>query len=256
MVTRNEELFARAQKTIPGGVNSPVRAFRSVGGAPRFFVRGEGAYVWDISGELPGGRLMRLDPSTLTRGEQLTRYQAWADGHRGRLAGARRSPRVRESTAARNRTAATRAGRGTGRNRRMTEPRWTTALTTVRAAEQQADQPRYVEGMAVPYEVEYDAGSYREVFSRGAFKASVDQRDNRAPLFELFVEILSPIADCFHPAIGLFIHSAPPVTHRGVSMSHPARCLHTGPGNQLDHGVQTRLPVEHRRSPNQTLLRL
>jgi glutamate-1-semialdehyde 2,1-aminomutase len=42
-MTRNEDLFARAQKTIPGGVNSPVRAFRSVGGAPRFFTRGEGA---------------------------------------------------------------------------------------------------------------------------------------------------------------------------------------------------------------------
>ena len=50
-MTRNEELFARAQKTIPGGVNSPVRAFRSVGGAPRFFARGEGARVWDADGK-------------------------------------------------------------------------------------------------------------------------------------------------------------------------------------------------------------
>jgi len=49
-MTRNEELFARAQKSIPGGVNSPVRAFRSVGGTPRFFVRGEGAYAWDADG--------------------------------------------------------------------------------------------------------------------------------------------------------------------------------------------------------------
>ena len=49
-MTRNEELFARAQKTIPGGVNSPVRAFRSVGGTPRFFTRGEGAHVWDADG--------------------------------------------------------------------------------------------------------------------------------------------------------------------------------------------------------------
>jgi glutamate-1-semialdehyde 2,1-aminomutase len=46
-MTRNEELFARAQQTIPGGVNSPVRAFRSVGGCPRFFARGQGAHVWD-----------------------------------------------------------------------------------------------------------------------------------------------------------------------------------------------------------------
>jgi len=49
-MTRNEDLFQRAQQTIPGGVNSPVRAFRSVGGAPRFFARGEGAYVWDADG--------------------------------------------------------------------------------------------------------------------------------------------------------------------------------------------------------------
>ncbi|HKY03177.1 MAG TPA: glutamate-1-semialdehyde 2,1-aminomutase [Burkholderiales bacterium] len=50
-MTRNEELFARAQQTIPGGVNSPVRAFRAVGGTPRFFVKGEGAYFWDADGK-------------------------------------------------------------------------------------------------------------------------------------------------------------------------------------------------------------
>jgi glutamate-1-semialdehyde 2,1-aminomutase len=50
-MSRNEELFARAQRTIPAGVNSPVRAFRSVGGTPRFFVRGEGAYLWDADGK-------------------------------------------------------------------------------------------------------------------------------------------------------------------------------------------------------------
>ncbi|WIM04624.1 MAG: glutamate-1-semialdehyde 2,1-aminomutase [Candidatus Nitricoxidivorans perseverans] len=49
-MTRNEELFARAQRHIPGGVNSPVRAFRSVGGTPRFFTRGEGPYAWDADG--------------------------------------------------------------------------------------------------------------------------------------------------------------------------------------------------------------
>lgn len=50
-MTRNEDLFARAQKTIPGGVNSPVRAFRSVGGSPRFFTRGAGAHVFDADGK-------------------------------------------------------------------------------------------------------------------------------------------------------------------------------------------------------------
>ena len=43
----NESLFARAQRSIPAGVNSPVRAFRAVGGAPRFITRGEGPYMWD-----------------------------------------------------------------------------------------------------------------------------------------------------------------------------------------------------------------
>ncbi|MDX5446162.1 MAG: glutamate-1-semialdehyde 2,1-aminomutase [Zoogloeaceae bacterium] len=51
MSNRNESLFERAQRTIPGGVNSPVRAFRSVGGTPRFIERAEGARVWDADGK-------------------------------------------------------------------------------------------------------------------------------------------------------------------------------------------------------------
>ena len=47
MTSRNETLFARAQKSIPGGVNSPVRAFKSVGGTPLFITRGAGARIWD-----------------------------------------------------------------------------------------------------------------------------------------------------------------------------------------------------------------
>ena len=46
-MTRNDELFERALAVTPGGVNSPVRAFRAVGGTPLFFTRGEGARVWD-----------------------------------------------------------------------------------------------------------------------------------------------------------------------------------------------------------------
>ena len=46
----NDELFERAQKVIPGGVNSPVRAFRAVGGTPRFIARAEGAYMIDADG--------------------------------------------------------------------------------------------------------------------------------------------------------------------------------------------------------------
>jgi len=48
--SRSEELFARAQKLIPGGVNSPVRAFRSVGGTPPFIARGEGSHIYDVDG--------------------------------------------------------------------------------------------------------------------------------------------------------------------------------------------------------------
>lgn len=47
MTSKNDQLFARAQISTPGGVNSPVRAFRSVGGTPRFITRAEGPYFWD-----------------------------------------------------------------------------------------------------------------------------------------------------------------------------------------------------------------
>ena len=50
MTSRNETLFNRAKSIIPGGVNSPVRAFGSVGGVPRFIQKAEGAYVWDADG--------------------------------------------------------------------------------------------------------------------------------------------------------------------------------------------------------------
>src|SRR5277367_4808581 len=48
--SRSEDLFARAQKLIPGGVNSPVRAFRGVGGTPPFIARGEGSHIYDVDG--------------------------------------------------------------------------------------------------------------------------------------------------------------------------------------------------------------
>ncbi|MGZ4692973.1 MAG: glutamate-1-semialdehyde 2,1-aminomutase [Acidimicrobiales bacterium] len=50
MTDTNESLFERGQRVIPGGVNSPVRAFRSVGGVPYFVERAEGPYVWDVEG--------------------------------------------------------------------------------------------------------------------------------------------------------------------------------------------------------------
>ena len=48
--SKSEKLFAEAQKYIPGGVNSPVRSFRAVGGTPPFIDRGSGSHVWDVDG--------------------------------------------------------------------------------------------------------------------------------------------------------------------------------------------------------------
>src|SRR3989442_13867225 len=49
--SRNTALFERARAVIPGGVNSPVRAFKAVGGTPRFIQRAKGAYFWDADGQ-------------------------------------------------------------------------------------------------------------------------------------------------------------------------------------------------------------
>ena len=49
---RSSALFAEAKKVIPGGVNSPVRAFKAVGGDPVFIERAEGAYIYDEDGNL------------------------------------------------------------------------------------------------------------------------------------------------------------------------------------------------------------
>lgn len=51
LVSHNDVLFERARKVIPGGVNSPVRAFKAVGGTPRFVQRARGAYFWDADGK-------------------------------------------------------------------------------------------------------------------------------------------------------------------------------------------------------------
>lgn len=51
MTSKNQTLFEQSQHLIPGGVNSPVRAFRSVGGTPVFFKKGLGARLWDVDGK-------------------------------------------------------------------------------------------------------------------------------------------------------------------------------------------------------------
>jgi glutamate-1-semialdehyde 2,1-aminomutase len=50
MFTKSKALFEKSQRVIPGGVNSPVRAFRAVGGTPIFFSEARGAYLWDVDG--------------------------------------------------------------------------------------------------------------------------------------------------------------------------------------------------------------
>ena len=49
-MSRSEDLFKKAQEFIPGGVNSPVRAFKGVGGTPLFIERAQGAYLFDVDG--------------------------------------------------------------------------------------------------------------------------------------------------------------------------------------------------------------
>jgi glutamate-1-semialdehyde 2,1-aminomutase len=51
MTSLNQSLFEKSQQLIPGGVNSPVRAFRSVGGTPIFFKKGLGSKLWDVDGK-------------------------------------------------------------------------------------------------------------------------------------------------------------------------------------------------------------
>ena len=50
-MSKSADLFAKAQQTIPGGVNSPVRAFAGVGGSPLFIDRADGAYIFDADGK-------------------------------------------------------------------------------------------------------------------------------------------------------------------------------------------------------------
>ncbi len=63
--TISEELFERARQLIPGGVNSPVRAFRGVGGTPRFIERGAGACMWDADGNRYIDYVLSWGPLTL-----------------------------------------------------------------------------------------------------------------------------------------------------------------------------------------------
>ncbi len=67
-MNQNEILFERAQKTIPGGVNSPVRAFRQVGGTPRFIQKALGPYFWDADGKKYIDLIMSWGPMIVGHG--------------------------------------------------------------------------------------------------------------------------------------------------------------------------------------------
>ncbi len=62
---RNEDLFTRARNTIPGGVNSPVRAFKKVGGTPRFIAKGNGPYMFDVEGNVYVDHVLSWGPLIL-----------------------------------------------------------------------------------------------------------------------------------------------------------------------------------------------
>lgn len=81
-IAHSQALFAQAQKTIPGGVNSPVRAFRSVGGTPRFFTRAQGAYLWDADGNRYVDTICSWGPAIVghARPEVIEAVQRAAEG--------------------------------------------------------------------------------------------------------------------------------------------------------------------------------
>ena len=79
----NEQLFSRARQVIPGGVNSPVRAFKAVGGTPRFVKRAQGAYFWDANGKKHIDYIGSWGPMILGHGHPAVLdavHQAAADG--------------------------------------------------------------------------------------------------------------------------------------------------------------------------------
>lgn len=80
---KSEELFARAQQTIPGGVNSPVRAFKAVGGTPRFITKADGPYMWDADGNRYIDYVLSWGPMVLGHNNDKIReavVQAAAEG--------------------------------------------------------------------------------------------------------------------------------------------------------------------------------
>ncbi|MBA3947316.1 MAG: glutamate-1-semialdehyde 2,1-aminomutase [Herpetosiphonaceae bacterium] len=87
-MTESERLFAAAQRVLPGGVNSPVRAFRGVGGTPRFIDRAEGAYLFDADGQRYIDYVLSWGPMILGHAEPSVIAAITAQAQRGTSYGA------------------------------------------------------------------------------------------------------------------------------------------------------------------------
>lgn len=85
---KSEALFTRAQKTIPGGVNSPVRAFKAVGGTPRFITKADGPYIWDADGKKYIDYVQSWGPMVLGHNNQQIRDAVIEAAHEGLSFGA------------------------------------------------------------------------------------------------------------------------------------------------------------------------
>ncbi|MCU7553339.1 glutamate-1-semialdehyde 2,1-aminomutase [Alteromonas sp. ASW11-19] len=85
---KSEALFARAQKTIPGGVNSPVRAFKAVGGTPRFIEKADGPYIWDADGKQYIDYIQSWGPMVLGHNNDAIREAVIKAAHSGLSFGA------------------------------------------------------------------------------------------------------------------------------------------------------------------------
>jgi glutamate-1-semialdehyde 2,1-aminomutase len=86
MYTKSKELFERAQQSIPGGVNSPVRAFRSVGGTPVFIKKAKGAYLYDVDGNRYIDYIASWGPMILGHAwepgvKAIQEYAAWSTSY-------------------------------------------------------------------------------------------------------------------------------------------------------------------------------
>ena len=87
-MSQSEVLFARAQKTIPGGVNSPVRAFKAVGGTPRFITKADGPYIYDVDGNRYIDYIQSWGPMVLGHNNEKIREAVIAASYNGLSYGA------------------------------------------------------------------------------------------------------------------------------------------------------------------------